>query len=255
LQRYRAFAWYSLRKGRGLVGAPGGRVVATKGEWPHWAPFADWSRDRLCDPVTRRRVIVDRHPLAEQPDGPRHFPKRPKLLKPWEQRRHRGERPTDEGGARVSASSRLHVRGSSVAVRCRERARGLRVGVQGVGHRDRHAEPERDVVDVGDGAVGDPTKDDHVQVAQLRSARAACHAGMWRRHAGGLRARAGGPIDTYGVRACSIAAMIFRSPPPTSTTSLSRWPVAATTARQRSRRSLRRVSSSRGHRTFLSCSA
>jgi hypothetical protein len=51
---------YSFRKGGGLVDA--------KGEYRHCAPFRSDRRDRPCDPVTRRRVIVDRHRVGGAAD-------------------------------------------------------------------------------------------------------------------------------------------------------------------------------------------
>jgi hypothetical protein len=45
-----------LRKGGGLVDAPGRGLVGTKGEYPLRASSQTDRRDRPCDPATRRRV-------------------------------------------------------------------------------------------------------------------------------------------------------------------------------------------------------
>src|SRR5262249_45447515 len=58
-------------------------------------------RDRSYDPVTRRRVIVIRHPVAEQPDGPRRSqtPRSPEALgtapSPWRTPDRRDRRPRE----------------------------------------------------------------------------------------------------------------------------------------------------------------
>jgi hypothetical protein len=76
-------------------------------------------RDRPCDPATRRRVIVDRHRAAEQPDDEeagrddrqrtagRDASEAPELLKRREQHRHGGERPdTVQRGQRGGRTGR-----------------------------------------------------------------------------------------------------------------------------------------------------
>jgi hypothetical protein len=52
---------FLLRKSGGLLDAPGGWLGGAKGEYPLRAPSRTDRRHRACDPVTRRRVIVDRH--------------------------------------------------------------------------------------------------------------------------------------------------------------------------------------------------
>src|SRR5262249_11597803 len=56
----------------GLVDAPGRWLVVRRANArfvrPSRAPSRTDRRDPPCDPVMRRRVIVDRHPVAEQPD-------------------------------------------------------------------------------------------------------------------------------------------------------------------------------------------
>ena len=64
----------------------------------------------------------------------------------------------------------------------RDQARSFQVGAHGLGECHGHAEPAGDVIDIRERAVRDPTKDDHVQIAQLPCAHAGRHAGMWHRH-------------------------------------------------------------------------
>jgi len=62
---------FLLRKDSGLVDAPGRRVVGATGNSPFMLPSRTDRRDRPCNPTTRRRVIVDRHSVAEQADDER----------------------------------------------------------------------------------------------------------------------------------------------------------------------------------------
>jgi hypothetical protein len=58
-----------LQRGGELVDAPGRGLVGAKGEYALPCAFPGLvGRDRPCDPARRRRVIVDRHWAAEQPD-------------------------------------------------------------------------------------------------------------------------------------------------------------------------------------------
>jgi len=58
-----------LRDSGGRVGRAGQTGGRGAGRKPVRVLFLDWSRGSPCDPVTRRCVIVNRHPVAEEFDG------------------------------------------------------------------------------------------------------------------------------------------------------------------------------------------